>query len=259
MKFETLLATLRRFAPEETAIEGDPVGMLIESSSPDVRTVMVCLDATPHVVDVAVEEGAQLIIAHHPLIYHPLRRLERGDPVGAVVMSLVERGIGLYAMHTNWDLADGGINDVLAEQIGLTNVKRLPGSPLLKLARIGELARPLPPETFLGEVADRLDCTGTSALRDARLRDEGKSIKRVGVCGGAGAELAADMIAAGMDAFVTADVRHHEFLAASAQGLLLVDAGHEATEAPGMQRLAKTLASNFPELYVKFVPNCPRG
>jgi len=258
MKYSEVLTILRRLAPEDTALEGDPVGLLIEPGSESLQQVIVCLDTTPHVAHTAIEEHAGLIIAHHPLIFKPLARLERSNPISSVAMSLVQNGIGLYAMHTNWDTADGGINDTLAELVSLERPLRLQGNPQNRIVRIGHLHRPMAADAFISEIKNALDCTGTSTLRYAKPSGEQRPIHSVAVCGGAGAELVHEVIKAGADAFVTADVRQHEFVDAASRGLLLIDAGHEATEAPGMQKLARILATQLPEIYTTFCPNWPQ-
>ena len=114
MEISDILAVLRHLAPEESALENDPIGLLVDRESTEVTKVGVCLDATPATVERAMAAGVQLIIAHHPLIYRPLKRLG-SDPVSVAVKQLVSSGIALYVMHTNWDAAPGGINDTLAE------------------------------------------------------------------------------------------------------------------------------------------------
>jgi dinuclear metal center YbgI/SA1388 family protein len=257
MKYIDVVSLLRRLAPEDTALEGDPVGMLIEPGADQLRSAIVCLDATEHVAHTAIEEGAGLIVAHHPLIYNPLKRLERSDPISSIAMTLVQNGIGLYAMHTNWDAADGGINDTLAELVGINRPSRLQGNAETRIVRIGDLDKAMKPLDFLAGLKDRLQCAGTSALRFALPAGADKPVRTICVCGGAGASLTSEAIKAGADAYVTADVRHHEFIDAAARGLLLIDAGHEATEAPGMQKLARTLAAQLPEIYTTFCPNTP--
>jgi dinuclear metal center YbgI/SA1388 family protein len=255
MELDTLLASLRELAPEETAMDGDPVGLLIEPPGTDIGTVIVCLDCTAHVAHLAAETKADLVISHHPLIYNPLRRLRSDDPVSAVAMDLVRAGAGLYAMHTNWDAATQGINDTLAAQLGLRHIQRLGKTPLANLARIGDLPQALPLRDLLDHIASHLTCRGTSALRYAQPQSFPATVQRIAVCGGAGASLAGDALSAGAEALITADVRHHEFIDAASRGLLLIDAGHEATEAPGMQNLACLLSARFPELSVTFSAN----
>lgn len=239
MTLDDILTILRRLAPEETALDGDPVGLLIGREAADVTRIGVCLDCTPDAARRAVEAGVGLVVAHHPLIYHPLKRLG-ADPVSRAVATLVRADIGLYAMHTNWDRAAGGINDTLAECLELSDVRPFGTEGEAALPRIGNLSPPRPLADFTRFVESALGCAGTSALRVNGVNPAGM-ITRVAVCGGAGAGLAEAARAAGAEAYVTSDVRHHEFWEAEARGLALLDAGHGATETPGMRALVRSL------------------
>lgn len=251
MTLDDILTVLRRLAPEETALEKDPVGLLISRDAPEVTRVGVCLDCTPAAAARAAQEGIHLIVAHHPLIYHPLKRLG-ADPVSWAVKALIQADIALYAMHTNWDRAAGGINDTLAECLELSEVKPLGSDGEAALPRIGALASPRPLADFARFVETTLGCAGTSALRVNGV-DPTRMISRVAVCGGAGAGLAAIAQAAGADAYVTSDVRHNEFWEAEARGLALLDAGHGATETPGMRALVRSLPGLLDEVEVVWV------
>ncbi|HEX5324727.1 MAG TPA: Nif3-like dinuclear metal center hexameric protein [Capsulimonadaceae bacterium] len=258
MKLDQILAFLREVAPEESAYENDPVGLHIEPGLAEITSVAVCLDATLPIARQAIESGAQLVVAHHPLIYHPLRRLDAQIPSAAVAMALVRAQAGLYAMHTNWDAAEGGINDTLAQKLGLANIRRLADHGPASIARIGDLEKAMPLGELAALVNERLECRGTSALRRLAGRPPDETqIRRIAVCGGAGAFLVPEAIEKKADAFVTSDVRHHEFLDAGAAGLALIDAGHEATETPGMRALADRIAARFPKLSVSFLPDVP--
>ncbi len=239
MTLDDILAVLRRLAPEESALEKDPVGLLISRDAPEVTRIGVCLDCTPVVAEQAVQAGNHLIVAHHPLIYHPLKQLG-ADPVSLAVKPLIKADIALYAMHTNWDRAAGGINDTLAECLELSEVKPLGSDGEAALPRIGNVASPRPLADFARFVETTLGCGGTSALRVNGVAPT-RMISCVAVCGGAGAGLAAAAQAAGADAYVTSDVRHNEFWEAEARGLALLDAGHGATETPGMRALVRSL------------------
>ncbi|MEO7717762.1 MAG: Nif3-like dinuclear metal center hexameric protein [Capsulimonas sp.] len=243
------LAFLRGLAPEDSALDNDPIGLLITSpEAQDVARIGVCLDLTPDAARRAAEARVDLIVAHHPLLYHPLKRIDPdADPISAAAVTLVKHNIALYAMHTNWDRAQGGINDTLAHTLGLRNVMPLGHEGAKTLPRLGDLPAALSTDDFFAWVAARLDGTGTNALRINRPAG-GKKVARVAVCGGAGAFLMNDVLRAGADAYVTSDVRHHEFLDAAARGLALLDAGHDATEAPGMRRMAEILTEQFPSI-----------
>ena len=251
MKLSSILAALRSLAPEDSALEGDPVGLLIGRDAEDAAKIGVCLDATPDAVRRAAAAGVDLVIAHHPLIYHPLKRIDDG-PVSESVKMLTRSDMALYAMHTNWDAAPGGINDTLAECLELCDVQPLGTDGLSRLPRLGRLASPRPLPDFARFVEAALGCAGTSALRFHGGKSP-RMISRVAVCGGAGAEMAQAVLSAGAEAYVTSDVRHHEFWEAEAQGLALLDAGHCMTETPGMRALVRTLPALLPGVEVVWV------
>ncbi len=246
MTLHDILAELRAMAPEALALPGDPVGLLIGSDSARaVAKIGICLDATPEACARAVKAGAGLVVCHHPLIYHPLKRLDpQADPIARAALTLAKADIALYAMHTNWDRAHGGVNDCLADLLGLADVQPLGSEGEASLPRIGTLPAPRPLSDFVRLVEHALMCTGTNALRCLNT-DSHAMISRVAVCGGAGAGLLRAARETGADAYVTADVRHHEFLEADSLGLALLDAGHDATETPSMRDLCSTLTQKL--------------
>jgi dinuclear metal center YbgI/SA1388 family protein len=261
MVLAELLGYLREIAPEETAFDDDPVGLLIgseaEAKTREITRVGVCLDATAGIVERAIEKGTQCLVAHHPLIYRPLKRIG-DDPIARVCQTLVRADCALYAMHTNWDAASQGINDTLVDTLRLVNVRPLAARGEARIGRIGEPAGPMTRGEFLEVIEEYLDTwVGTSHLRenlDRSTKELGDvPVHHVAVCGGAGAQFIPEVIAAGADVFVTSDVRHHEFLDAAGWGLLLIDAGHFATEAPGMERLSELVKARFPDLGVDFL------
>lgn len=237
-----IIDKLRSLAPESDAMSGDPVGLLIGSyNERPINRIGVCLDATLDVVTKAVDAGIELIICHHPLIFQPIKRLDtENSGISAVVAKLIKADVNLYAMHTNWDRAHGGINGTLARLLELQDIHHVLENGHMSLHRFGELASPMALSEFCAFVAKTLNCSGTNTLRVNTI-DPNKMITSVAVCGGAGGSLLDDVIQAGADAFVTADIRHHEFVEASARGIALIDAGHYATESPGMKELALVL------------------
>ncbi len=358
MKVSQILDALDFIAPPYLKYGNDPTGLLIGDPEAEVTSLAVALDVTTAVVQAAKERQAQMIIAHHPLIYHPLKSLRMDAAFPApVALECARQSIAVACAHTNWDIAPGGVNDVLAHRLELLDVRPLHityREPLVKIAvyitpeyhevifdamsvaGAGEIAsskydrcgfwstgkgtfRALPGATpFVGAVGrqetaseERLEMICSegrfpvviAAMRKAHpyeevaydvypLRNTGsefglgrvgvlpeamtpndflrhvrkgldfdavrmgspqtRMVKMVAVGGGACAEFAPDAIAAGADAYVTSDVRHHEFVDAAERGLLLLDAGHSATETPGTEELARRLASSLPGLAVSF-------
>ena len=210
------------WAPRDLALEWDNVGLLVGDSGAEVRKVLVSLDVTEAVAAEAVAIGADLIVAHHPLMncaWHKVQHVTTDDAQGRTITTLLKNNVSAICMHTNLDAADGGVNDVLAEKLGLTQI-----SPLTeeKIGRIGTLKCEIPLVEFTHFVIESLGCNGL------RYTDCGKSVHCVAVGGGACGDYIHQAIAAGCDTFVTSDLRYHEFL--DNTELNLIDAGHFPTE-----------------------------
>ncbi|MGF7436543.1 Nif3-like dinuclear metal center hexameric protein [Lentilactobacillus senioris] len=119
MKVKTLVDRFEKFAPKKIAEKNDPVGLQIGSLDADVHKVMVTLDVRPEVVDEAIEKGVDFIFAHHPVMFRPAKNLDLSDPQNAMYAKIIANHITVYAAHTNLDSANGGLNDWLAETLGL--------------------------------------------------------------------------------------------------------------------------------------------
>ena len=228
----------------------DNVGLLCGSAGQEVHKILVALDPFEGVCREAADKGADLLVTHHPLIFRPRTSVTDGDDVGRSILFLAKHGISALNAHTNLDCAPGGVNDVLAETLGLADVEVLDpmgvdgqGRPW-GLLRAGTVAdQPL--AQFLAHVKTRLSAQGL------RYVDGGRPVRKVAVGGGAcGDELPA-VLAAGCDTFVTADVKYNEFYDAKAEGVNLIDAGHFATENPVVAVLAAKLRAAFPEIPVE--------
>ena len=234
---------LYELAPRELAAEWDNVGLLAGRRDRAVHKVLVSLDVTAAVAEEARQWGAELIAAHHPVIFHPVKRVTDQDPAGEILLRLAEHGIAAVCMHTNLDAAQGGVNDALAAALQLEEVAPLEGGG--GIARTGRLPRPVSVPDFLCAVQEALGAGGL------RCTDGAKPISRVAVGGGACGEFLEEAAGLGCDAFVTADVKYNQFLDAAALRLTLVDAGHFPTEDVVCPVLARHLSERFPELAVR--------
>ena len=228
------------FAPFATALPFDNAGLLVGSPDAEVTGVAFALDMTCELIDWAHEHGCNLVVSHHPVIFKPVGRVGSDHPV----YRLARYEMSAICAHTNLDCAPGGVNDVLAEALGLHEIRPLadpeyPGYP--PMARVGALPREMSAQALAGHVRDAL---GVAAVGYA---DGGEPIRTVALCGGAGADLLLPAAEAGAQALVTADVRHHELLDAMALGVTLIDAGHFATETVVMAPLCKRLSEQFPQ------------
>ena len=241
----TIESSLFALAPREGAMSWDNVGLLLGDPEQEIARVLVTLDVTDSVVDEAIAFGAELIVSHHPVMnckWLPVQTVRSDTPQGHLLTKLLRAGISTICMHTNLDVAKGGVNDVLAEVLKLVD----PG-PLTDdgLGRVGHLAAPIPVSEFIRQISHTLHCNGV------RYVDAGKPVFRVAVGGGACGDSMDQAIVAGCDTFVTADLSYHQFLDAAPKGINLIDAGHFPTEDPVCAAVIDYLKSQFPELTVK--------
>lgn len=230
------------WAPRDLAMSWDNVGLLVGDGDAEVHKVLVALDVTEAVAAEAVAVGADLIVAHHPLmncVWHKVQHVTTCDAQGRTITTLLKNGVSAICMHTNLDAADGGVNDVLAEKLGLQGL-----SPLTeeKIGRIGTLKCEMPLVEFTRFVIESLRCNGL------RYTDCGKPVHRVAVGGGACGDYIPQAIAAGCDTFVTSDLRYHDFL--DTTELHLIDAGHFPTEDVICEPLVAYLQRAFPTAIV---------
>ena len=230
------------WAPRELAMDWDNVGLLVGDGAAEVRRVLVALDITEAVAAEAVSIGADLIVAHHPLMnctWHKVQHVTADDAQGRIITALLRNGISAICMHTNLDAAEGGVNDALAEKLGLKDTKALTEE---KIGRVGMLKYEKPLVEFIQDVIKYLGCNGL------RYTDCGKPVHRVAVGGGACGDYIGQAVALGCDTFVTSDLSYHEFL--DTKALNLIDAGHFPTENVICPVILERLQAAFPQLTV---------
>ncbi|MCC5926407.1 MAG: Nif3-like dinuclear metal center hexameric protein [Bacteroidetes bacterium] len=231
------------WAPFSTQAEYDNSGLLLGSKKQKVTGIITCLDVTERVVDEAISRHCNLIVAHHPLIFRKLSRINPDNPQGALLYKLIQANIAVLAVHTNLDAAQNGVSFVLGELLGIQNpviLSHQNEARTIGFGVFGELETPMQTDIFLQHVCLQL---GTTAIRFAN-DNKISSITKVAVCGGTGVSLAGEARKAGADAYITADIKYHEYFDA---GLLLVDAGHFETESPIISHLQHLLSSQFPQ------------
>lgn len=235
-------SALYALAPKALAAEWDNVGLLAGSADREVRSVLVALDITEPVVDEAERMGADLIVSHHPVIFHPVKSITDRDPSGRLLIRLVRSGTGAVCMHTNLDAAQGGVNDALASALGLQDA-----APAAEggIARIGTLPETMALPGFLARVRNALRPNGI------RYVDGGRPIRKVAAGGGACGDFLWEAAALGCDAFVTADLKYNHFLDAGVLGLTVIDAGHFPTEDVVCPMVVRYLREKFPEVQVE--------
>lgn len=244
-----VLAFLQEKAPFELQEDFDNAGFLVGREGAQVSKILVSLDITEQVVEEAAELGAQLIVAHHPVIFGGAQSVTDQTVTGRILLALAEQGIAAICAHTNLDAVEGGVNDALALRLGLTGLELLKQSGVdgegrpYGIGRVGTVTEQ-PLYDFAMGVKRLLGANGL------RLVDGGRPAHKIAVGGGACASMMEDALAKGCDTFVTSDVKYNHFLDAKAQGLNLIDAGHFPTEDVICPVLRDWLAQRFPQVSV---------
>lgn len=230
---QQVLEEMRRIAPPELAESWDNVGLLVDAGRP-VDAILTTLDITAPVVEEAVRLGCSLIVSHHPVIFDPIKRITADD----LPALLLKGGVSAICMHTNLDAAPGGVNDTLAELLGMRDTVPFADG----CGRIGTV-----------------DATTAKALAElcadtlgpgVRYVEAGHPVLRLAEVSGAGGSYWKEALDLGADCLVTGEANHHAACDARRLGMGLVAAGHWATERPIAGVLAKRLKEAFPDIPV---------
>lgn len=230
-KVKDFYGYLNSIAPFETQEDWDNSGMLVGDMDAEVKKVAVVLDITHEEIKKAKAIGADLIISHHPVIFSPVKSVTKGS----VPYELVASSINALCCHTPLDIADGGTNDSLAKLLGIEVTRT--EDPILRLGTV----EPTTAENLAGKIAKTLNTK-------VRYADAGRKIEKIAICTGAGCSL---IEAAGeIDAFITGDASHHNFLDCIQAGITLIAAGHYETEIVVVPVLVKKLQAQFPDIEI---------
>ena len=224
-----ILDCIDEFAPWQSAEEWDNAGLLAGSESQPVRTILCALDLNAEVLSEARQAGADLIVTHHPILFRGRKNLREDDPEGALLCALIRSGIALIAAHTNFDVAQNGVNDALANRLHLQNAESTEWG-----GRIGSVD-----SVSLSALVKRLEGGLGDVVRF--YGDPKKNIQRIAVMGGAGGDFAMQAFRLGADAFVTGEISYHKALDCQSMGMAVLEAGHRATEMPSVTAMAELL------------------
>ncbi|WP_035756900.1 Nif3-like dinuclear metal center hexameric protein [Hugenholtzia roseola] len=249
-----LIAHLEALAPLPLQESYDNAGLLVGFPQMEISGAVVALDMTEEVVLEAHQKGCNLVVAHHPIIFGGLKKINRKNYVERAVWTAIEKKVALYAIHTNLDNVREGVNDKIADRLGLENrqilapKKNQAGEPLLHQHKqtgaglIGKLPKPLPTQDFFNllKKAFHLHFFKHTALCH-------ETIEKVALCGGAGSFLLQAAKKAGAQAFITADYKYHEFFDAENQ-ILICDIGHYESEIFTVELLYDYLKAQFEAL-----------
>ena len=246
MKLREVIAALEHLAPLRLQDEWDNSGLQVGFPESEIDQVLVCLDVTEAIVDEAIAAKCNLIVSHHPLIFKALRQVSDATYQQRCVVKALAAGISIYSAHTSLDNAPGGVNHRIAELLGLEKLRWLSprdgedaGSGL-----VGELPASEPDAAFLARV--QRTC-GVECLQHSAL--DGRQVRRVALCGGAGAFLLHDAVCAGADCFISGEFHYHDYF--ENQGVLLAELGHYQSEQFTQDLLLEYLHKTCPGLTVR--------
>lgn len=249
MKCSDIIRLLNDLAPEETACSWDNPGLLIGRSDANVSKILIALEITDEVVNTAVSLRADMIVTHHPMIFHPVSKISSETGTGRRILQLVRHDIACYAMHTNYDMAPQGMGVLAADRIGLIEQRFLTELYAFTdsrekeyhggLGRIGMLKKPM----RLRELA---------ALTDREFRNEGmrvfapengldQMVQQVAIVPGSGGDCVGAALEAGADVLITGDISHHVGRDAVSDGLMILDPGHYSLEFPFAEAVSRYL------------------
>lgn len=250
LKVKDIVKSIEDFAPLNLQESYDNAGLQVGDPESSVSAVLLCLDVTEEILNEAVERSCNLIVSHHPLIFHGLKSLTGADETQRIVMKALKEGLAIYSAHTNLDSATEGVSYEMAHQLNLGNLKVLVPSeknPEIGLGVIGECKSPVPQLEFLRKVKDTFSVKA--------LRYSGQThhlvIKKVALCGGSGASFIRDAIAAGADAYISGDFKYHDYTSYGLD-LLIADIGHHESELCSRRILSRIIRERFPECVTYF-------
>lgn len=232
MRVEQIYEYINTIAPFSAQEDWDNSGFQVGERAKEVQKILFALDATTDLVEEAVTSHCDLIVTHHPFLFHPQKQFLDASPA----FRAAKHNIAVISAHTSYDCAVGGVNDILAETVGLSDIR----TSECGLFRIGTVPAQSAKD-FAKAVQTALQTQVSVSLPE-------KVIQRVAVCGGAGADFIADAQSQGADLFLTGEAKHHEILDATALGISVVCAGHFETELPAVRALCARIQAQFPQI-----------
>ena len=255
-KIADIISIIESFAPVQLQEPYDNAGLQVGDPQASVTAVLLCLDVTTDIVAEAIERGCNLIISHHPLLFGGIKSVTTSTECGRIVIDAVRHNIAIYSAHTNLDRAREGVSWEIARMLGLRDIEVLQkdhADPGVGLGIVGQIEQ-VPTLEFLRKVKDIFH------VKCLRYSDNFPSltVKRVAVCGGAGASLIREAVRAGADVMVTGDVKYHDFTTYSPM-ILIADIGHFESELCTRLIFMRLLSDRFSDLqlYVSEVEGNP--
>jgi dinuclear metal center YbgI/SA1388 family protein len=251
MKVKDIVEALEQFAPLSIQEGWDNSGLCIGAPGEEVHGVLVGFDCTPELIDEAVEKGCDMVVTHHPLIFHGLKRIQGGDPVSDAVIKAVRAGVAVYAAHTTADKVVAGVSGAMARRLGLSDVAIMEDEGGYGLGVVGTLPHPMTGEEAVAYVKEKF---GLQVVRASKPVDR---VEKVAMCGGAGGSEVEAARATGAQLYITGDISYHNFF--TPEGFMVLDIGHFESEVDIVEILCKVIREKFPTFAVRISDNLGRS
>lgn len=244
MLVKEIMEVLEELSPTRYACDWDNVGLILGSEEKEVRKVLVAVDIHQGIVKQAVEEGVDLIVSHHPMIFKGMKQIRKEDFLGRKVIELIQNDIAVYAMHTNFDIK-GSMGEIAAGKLWLANMEVLvPTEEEVGLGIIGEMAH-LNLRSFSFVVKDTFEVDNVKVYGNLN-----ELVHRIAVLPGSGRSAIRAAVEKGADVLITGDISHHDGLDAAEMGLKVIDAGHYGIEKIFIDFVSDYLKEHCPDLEV---------
>ncbi|WP_067143083.1 Nif3-like dinuclear metal center hexameric protein [Oceanivirga salmonicida] len=241
MKLNKIIKMFESKYPKNLACEWDNVGLLIGDSENEIKKVLCALDVSSKVIDYAVENNFDMIMAHHPLIFKPIKNILIDNPMGYRIIKAIKNDVAIYAAHTNLDSGINGLNDYVLSLLNLKFEYIYEEESYNKPIRFIELEHQTDIYEIVTAVKNALNVENIKLIFDDYYNS--KYIKKIAIVTGSGADFIPDVISK-VDLMLTADVKHHEALDALEEGLCIIDFGHHESESPSIDIIADFLEEN---------------
>lgn len=244
-----IITAVNRYAPLSLQENWDNSGIQVGDVTAECSGVLLCVDPTEQIIDEAVARDCNLVISHHPLLFRGLKSITPATGVQRAVMAAIRSGVTVFSSHTAMDSATGGISAEMARRLGLeAPIPLVPGAndPTTGLGAVARATTPLDAESLVTKIKAVF---GNSVVRASRLRPD--AITTVAMCGGAGGEFIPDAIACGAQAYITADIRYHDFVDHGDE-IFLVDIGHYESECCAKDIFYRIITEKFPNFAVYY-------
>ena len=249
VKVKDIAEVIEEFAPKALQESYDNAGLQVGDPEADVNAVLLCLDVNEDVLKEARERECNLVVSHHPLIFRGIKQLTGADTTQRLVMQALMNNTAVYSAHTNLDSVWDGVSHEIAGRLSVKNLEVLepqPNNPRAGLGVVGNI-KPVPKIEFLRKIKE--------TFKVAALRYSAQSpsvvVRRVAVCGGAGASLISSAIKANADILVTGDVKYHDFTSFGSD-IIIADIGHYESELCSREILSRVIREKFPDLTIYF-------